>query len=53
MKRVIAVIVTVMAVSLTGCMGNVVDVTVVVKNSTEYELKWVSTCHRSQAHTAP
>lgn len=43
MKRILAAITILftLAVSLTGCMGDVEDVTVMVKNATEYEIKWV------------
>lgn len=43
MKRMILAVFILFAlsVSLTGCMGDVVEVTVVLKNTTDFELRWV------------
>lgn len=43
MRRIIVAVIILLAmtVSLTGCMGDVAEVTVAIKNTTGYELKWV------------
>jgi hypothetical protein len=43
MRKILWALISIIVVSLTltGCMGKVVDVTIVVENATEYELKWV------------
>jgi hypothetical protein len=38
---VLPIVLVAIPLALTGCMGDVVDVTVVVKNATDYEIKWV------------
>ena len=43
MKKILWALILLVAIqfALIGCMGKVVDMTVVIKNATEYELRWV------------